>query len=130
MTLNVLVATKHRKSTFSSTHRAECFLRPAVIKQHYLKLKLSLQITAASARLVSEASKALVDEWQPASGKNISVASCNSSQLVCAVGRDLFYLEIQAEKLHKVRYIPLDYIQVFGVSFFIYLQFCSIRIAL
>lgn len=55
-----------------------------------------LQITASGVRLVSCESKKMLHEWQPSTAKNISVASCNSHQVVCAVGRELYYLEVQA----------------------------------
>ncbi|KAI2653786.1 DNA damage-binding protein 1 [Labeo rohita] len=46
-----------------------------------------IQITSVSVRLVTQDSKALVSEWKEPQGKNISVASCNSTQVVLAVGR-------------------------------------------
>lgn len=62
-----------------------------------------LQITSASVRLVSQDPKALVSEWKEPQGKNISVASCNSSQVVVAVGRALFYLQIHPQELRQIR---------------------------
>uniref|UniRef100_A0A673HSU2 DNA damage-binding protein 1 n=1 Tax=Sinocyclocheilus rhinocerous TaxID=307959 RepID=A0A673HSU2_9TELE len=53
-----------------------------------------IQITSVSVRLVTQDSKALVSEWKEPQGRNISVASCNSSQVVLAVGRVLYYLQI------------------------------------
>lgn len=53
-----------------------------------------LQVTLSSIRLVSSDAKLLVGEWQPPSGKNISVVACNTRQVVCAIGSELFYLEI------------------------------------
>lgn len=41
----------------------------------------------------------LVSEWRPAQDKRISVVSCNSNQLVCASGYDLYYIEIHEGKL-------------------------------
>ena len=61
------------------------------------------QITAASVRLVNCETKKLESEWRAKSGKNISVASCNAYQIVCAVGSELFYLEINAAELKEVR---------------------------
>ena len=61
-----------------------------------------LQITATSVRLVTAETKKLVQEWRPPSGKNISVASCNSHQVCCAVGSDIFYLEIEATSINQV----------------------------
>lgn len=54
-------------------------------------------------RLVSQEPKALVSEWKEPQGKNISVASCNSSQVVVAVGRALYYLQIHAQELRQIR---------------------------
>ena len=42
-------------------------------------------------------------KWEPPSGKNISTASCNSVQVIVAVGRELYYLEIQPDSLKLVR---------------------------
>ena len=39
----------------------------------------------------------------PPSGKNISTASCNSVQVIVAMGRELYYLEIQPDGLKLVR---------------------------
>ena len=41
-------------------------------------------------------------KWEPPSGKNISTASCNSVQVIVAVGRELYYLEIQPDGLKLV----------------------------
>jgi len=62
------------------------------------------QITSASVRLVTQDSKALVSEWKEPQGKNISVASCNSTQVVLAVGRVLYYLQILTGELKQIRY--------------------------
>ena len=42
-------------------------------------------------------------KWEPPSGKNISTASCNSVQVIVAIGRELYYLEIQPDGLKLVR---------------------------
>ena len=42
-------------------------------------------------------------KWEPPSNKNISTASCNSVQVIVAVGRDLYYIEIQPDSLQQVR---------------------------
>lgn len=54
-------------------------------------------------RLVSQEPKALVSEWKEPQAKNISVASCNSSQVVVAVGRALYYLQIHPQELRQIR---------------------------
>uniref|UniRef100_A0A4W6EN39 Damage-specific DNA binding protein 1 n=1 Tax=Lates calcarifer TaxID=8187 RepID=A0A4W6EN39_LATCA len=53
-----------------------------------------IQITSGSVRLVLQDSKALVSEWKEPQGRNISVAACNHTQVVLAVGRALYYLQI------------------------------------
>jgi uncharacterized membrane protein YkgB len=42
-------------------------------------------------------------KWVPPDGNNISNVACNSSQVVVAVGRNLYYLEIGQESLELVR---------------------------
>ncbi|KAI4897816.1 hypothetical protein NFI96_018282, partial [Prochilodus magdalenae] len=58
-----------------------------------------IQITSGSVRLVTQDSKALVSEWKEPQGRNISVAACNSTQVVLAVGRVLYYLQILGGEL-------------------------------
>lgn len=52
-------------------------------------------------RLVLQDSKALVSEWKEPQGRNISVAACNQTQVVLAVGRALYYLQILAGELKQ-----------------------------
>ena len=61
-----------------------------------------MQITASSVRLISAQTSKLVDEWKPPDDRHISVANCNSDQVACAVGRDLYYIEIQSGSLKAV----------------------------
>ncbi|XP_038260543.1 LOW QUALITY PROTEIN: DNA damage-binding protein 1 [Dermochelys coriacea] len=68
-----------------------------------------IQITSASVRLVTQEPKALVSEWKEPKGKNISVASCNSSQVVVAVGRALYYLEIQPQELRQISCTEMEH---------------------
>uniref|UniRef100_A0A4W4DTS4 DNA damage-binding protein 1 n=1 Tax=Electrophorus electricus TaxID=8005 RepID=A0A4W4DTS4_ELEEL len=56
-----------------------------------------IQITSGSVRLVTQDNKTLVSEWKEPQGRNISVAACNSTQVVLAVGRVLYYLYMQGE---------------------------------
>uniref|UniRef100_A0A6Q2Y5T6 DNA damage-binding protein 1 n=1 Tax=Esox lucius TaxID=8010 RepID=A0A6Q2Y5T6_ESOLU len=63
-----------------------------------------IQITSGGVRLVMQDSKALVSEWKEPQGRNISVAACNSSQVVLAVGRALYYLQILSGELKQIRY--------------------------
>lgn len=37
----------------------------------------------------------LYSEWLPPDGRGISTATCNTSQVVVAVGCDLYYLEVK-----------------------------------
>lgn len=62
------------------------------------------QITSGSVRLVTQDSKALISEWKEPQGRNISVAACNSTQVVLAVGRVLYYLQILSGELKQIRY--------------------------
>ncbi|XP_058859042.1 DNA damage-binding protein 1 isoform X2 [Acipenser ruthenus] len=71
--------------------------------------KQLIQITSGSVRLVTQESKALVSEWKEPNGKNISVASCNSSQVVVAVGRVLCYLEIQCGELKQISSTEMEH---------------------
>ncbi|KAJ3593559.1 hypothetical protein NHX12_005893 [Muraenolepis orangiensis] len=61
-----------------------------------------IQITSGSVRLVLQESKALASEWKEPQGRNISVAACNHTQVVLAVGRALFYLQILAGELKQI----------------------------
>ena len=54
-----------------------------------------VQVTPTSVRLVSAESKQLVDEWKPPGGRVISVTGCNDSQVVCAAGPIIFYIEVR-----------------------------------
>lgn len=55
-------------------------------------------------RLVTQDNKALISEWKEPQGRNISVAACNSTQVVLAVGRVLYYLQILSGELKQIRY--------------------------
>uniref|UniRef100_A0A8C3U8F3 DNA damage-binding protein 1 n=1 Tax=Catharus ustulatus TaxID=91951 RepID=A0A8C3U8F3_CATUS len=68
-----------------------------------------IQITSASVRLVSQEPKSLVSEWKEPNGKNISVASCNSNQVVVAVGRALYYLEIRPQELRQISCTEMEH---------------------
>ena len=67
-----------------------------------------LQITSASIRLVSRETRELVNEWLPPGGGNISVATCNGHQVVCAVGKQLYYVQINSGELKQARYSLSD----------------------
>ncbi|XP_067275415.1 DNA damage-binding protein 1 [Pseudorasbora parva] len=68
-----------------------------------------IQITSGSVRLVTQDSKALVSEWKEPQGRNISVASCNSSQVVLAVGRVLYYLQILTGELKQISSTEMEH---------------------
>ena len=40
-------------------------------------------------------------EWKPPGGRVISVTGCNSSQVICAAGSILFYVEVSFFPLNK-----------------------------
>lgn len=58
-----------------------------------------IQITSASVRLICLETKCLVSEWIAPAGKSINVVSCNGQQAVCATGNDLYYIEIECNKV-------------------------------
>ncbi|RUS91294.1 hypothetical protein EGW08_000908 [Elysia chlorotica] len=58
-----------------------------------------LQITQVSVRLISCSPGGLAEEWRHPQGKNISLACCNSTQIVLAASCELFYFEIQEGKV-------------------------------
>ncbi|XP_056322413.1 DNA damage-binding protein 1 isoform X2 [Danio aesculapii] len=68
-----------------------------------------IQITSVSVRLVTQDSKALVSEWKEPQGRNISVASCNNTQVVLAVGRVLYYLQILSGELKQISSTEMEH---------------------
>ncbi|XP_068173872.1 DNA damage-binding protein 1 [Antennarius striatus] len=68
-----------------------------------------IQITSGSVRLVLQDSKALVSEWKEPQGRNISVAACNHTQVVLAVGRALFYLQILVGELKQISTTEMEH---------------------
>ncbi|KAL5007237.1 hypothetical protein ScPMuIL_016043 [Solemya velum] len=68
-----------------------------------------IQITPVSVRLVSCDTKKIVSEWKHPAGKNISLASCNTTQVVVAVGNQLYYLEIFPGELKQISMTTTDY---------------------
>ncbi|XP_064634746.1 DNA damage-binding protein 1-like [Lineus longissimus] len=68
-----------------------------------------VQITALSIRLISASNKTMVAEWKPPSGKNISVATCNQHQIICAIGSEVHYLEIEKEKLPHISSATMEH---------------------
>ncbi|TTN17659.1 DNA damage-binding protein 1 [Bagarius yarrelli] len=68
-----------------------------------------IQITSGSVRLVTQDSKALISEWKEPQGRNISVAACNSTQVVLAVGRVLYYLQILSGELNQISSTEMEH---------------------
>eukprot|EP00794_Sanderia_malayensis_P018107 gene18107-19916_t len=61
-----------------------------------------VQITEESVRLIKCATKDMVSEWRHP-GKNISVATCNGSQIALAIGKEMYYIEIDCSSLNEIR---------------------------
>ncbi|KAK3102365.1 hypothetical protein FSP39_010832 [Pinctada imbricata] len=61
-----------------------------------------IQITPLSVRLISCETQRLVSEWRHPGGKNISLASCNTCQVITAVGSELYYLELAPGCINQV----------------------------
>lgn len=68
-----------------------------------------IQITPKFVRLVSTVTKTIVSEWGPENKKNIGVVACNGTQVVCATGSDLFYLEIDENKISVKSSVTLQH---------------------
>lgn len=68
-----------------------------------------VQVTPTRVILVNAHTKERVSEWKPDGGQSISVVSCNSKQVVCAVRNNLYYLQIEKEKLEKISETTLEY---------------------
>ncbi|XP_035782512.1 DNA damage-binding protein 1-like [Anopheles albimanus] len=68
-----------------------------------------LQVTPSSARLISCENKSMICEWKPPEDKRIGVVAANSTQLVCATAREVYYLEIGDGKLEQQTQVTLDY---------------------
>lgn len=68
-----------------------------------------IQVTEESVRLIKCSKKTLVSEWKHTSGKNISVATAQKYQLIVAVGKEVFYFEIEDENLKQSSTISLDF---------------------
>lgn len=45
--------------------------------------------------MVKSSTKALVGEWKPEGDRSIGVVSCNSTQIVAASAREIFYIAIE-----------------------------------
>ncbi|XP_065284154.1 DNA damage-binding protein 1-like [Dermacentor albipictus] len=70
--------------------------------------KQLIQVTAAAVRLVDSQTKQLLNEWKPPGGRNISVVTCNQSQIVCAVRKEVFCLEIGDGVLNQISNAELE----------------------
>lgn len=70
--------------------------------------KQLIQVTAAAVRLVDSQTKQLLNEWKPPGARNISVVTCNQSQVVCAVRKEVFCLEIGDGVLNQISNSELE----------------------
>ncbi|OXU25996.1 hypothetical protein TSAR_009174 [Trichomalopsis sarcophagae] len=70
---------------------------------------LIIQITPTSARLISNKSSSVISEWEPDNKRTISVVACNGTQVLCATGNDLFYLEINDNQIVSKGYTTLQH---------------------
>lgn len=70
--------------------------------------KQLIQVTAAAVRLVDSQTKQLLNEWKPPGARNISVVTCNQSQIVCAVRKEVFCLEIGDGVLNQISNAELE----------------------
>jgi DNA damage-binding protein 1 len=64
-------------------------------------------VTQSAVRLINTESRALVSEWKHPAAKNISLASCNISQVIIAVGSELFLLNILPGEVKQIRYVTI-----------------------
>ncbi|XP_026675017.1 DNA damage-binding protein 1 isoform X2 [Ceratina calcarata] len=70
---------------------------------------LFIQITPTSVRLISHKTKAVVSEWEPENKRTISVVACNGTQVLCATGNDLFYVEISSGQILPKGFVTLEH---------------------
>ncbi|ESN93168.1 hypothetical protein HELRODRAFT_187538 [Helobdella robusta] len=68
-----------------------------------------IQQTSNSLRLGLCETSELLMEWKPPNGLPISVVGLSSHQVLCATGRDLFYLEILPKEMKVVGQCTLEY---------------------
>ncbi|XP_063400808.1 DNA damage-binding protein 1-like [Mytilus trossulus] len=68
-----------------------------------------LQVTQSAVRLINTESRALVSEWKHPSMKNISLASCNISQVIIAVGSELFLLNILPGEVRQISKTAMEH---------------------
>lgn len=68
-----------------------------------------IQVTSASARIIKSDTKSLIAEWTPPQGHRIGVVACNTEQLVCASGSDVYYVEICDGKLEEKSKTTLEH---------------------
>ena len=58
-----------------------------------------------------------ISEWRHPGGKNISVATAKSRQIVAAVGKEVFYIEIKDKNLEQIRFF-IKLCQIFFCFYF------------
>ncbi|KAG1661544.1 DNA damage-binding protein 1 [Nymphon striatum] len=70
--------------------------------------ELIIQVTGLSVRLINVTRKILIDEWFPPSKRNISVVAANGNQMLCAVAKELYYIEINDGNLKLISNTVLE----------------------
>ena len=78
-------------------------------KFYLLAISFSLCQPSAGARLVSADTKELVTQWNPPGDGSITVAAGNATQVVCAAGKQLFYLELVSGALNLVKSLDMPH---------------------
>ncbi|XP_037946592.1 DNA damage-binding protein 1 isoform X2 [Teleopsis dalmanni] len=68
-----------------------------------------IQVTPQTIRLIKSTTKSLVDEWTLSNNRRIGVTACNSSQIVIASAREIYYIEITDGGLVEICHKSLDY---------------------
>lgn len=68
-----------------------------------------IQVTTSTARIIKCDTKAMVACWSPPDNKRIGVVACNTEQLVCASGNEIYYIEISDGKLEQKQEVQLEH---------------------
>lgn len=79
------------------------YIKYLMRKKILARFVVVLQITPQSVRLISCDNQKLLKEWKHPGGKNISLASSNTCQVVACVGSELYYLELLQGDIKQVR---------------------------
>lgn len=76
-----------------------------------------LQITTYSIRLIGNHGQDMLTEWKK-DNEEITVATCNPTQCLCAIGNELFYFEIGQGSLNIIKFVLVVKTIDFESSFF------------